>query len=301
MNHEIVTYSIQQLSKLLTKRELSSVEITKAYLEQIEQRDKMIGAYLTVCADEAILQAERIDKRRLDGEELSVLSGIAIGIKDNICTKGIRTTCGSKMLENFIPPYDAHVVKMLKKAGTVLLGKQNLDEFGMGSTTEHSAFGCTKNPHDISRIPGGSSGGGAAAVAANMAACSIGSDTGGSVRFPAAMCGMVGIKPTYGAISRNGLVAFASSLDQIGVMTKTVMDAAMLLSVIIGKDPADATSVVHPDVDFLSGLHQGVSGMKIALPEAYFGKSISPAVKNAVLDAAKKLQQMDNLGLRCYC
>jgi aspartyl-tRNA(Asn)/glutamyl-tRNA(Gln) amidotransferase subunit A len=237
--------TIEQASGLLKNKEISSVELTRAVLDRIDAVDGKVGAYLTVDADGALSQARTADQRLAAGNA-APLTGIPLGIKDLMCTRGLRTTCASKILENFVPPYDATVITRLKNAGAVIVGKLNMDEFAMGSTTEHSGFQVTRNPWNLDRIPGGSSGGSAAAVAADMCLGALGSDTGGSIRQPASHCGVVGIKPTYGRVSRFGLVAFASSLDQIGPLGKTVADCALMLDAIAGHDPKDSTSVPEP-------------------------------------------------------
>ena len=261
------------------------MQLTQAYLEQIDKKDKTIGAYITVTADRAIESAEAFDEGRCSDSEISPLAGIPCGIKDNMCTKGIKTTCASKMLGGYIPPYSAHVVEKLEKSGAVILGKLNMDEFAMGSTTENSAFKVCRNPLDTDRVPGGSSGGSAAAVAAREAVYTLGSDTGGSIRQPASFCGVVGMKPTYGSVSRYGLVAFASSLDQIGPITSTVLDNALVLNAIVGHDKRDATSVKRVYNDFTADIKNGVKGMKIGVPEEFFGEGISDDVRKAVLAA----------------
>ena len=261
------------------------MQLTQAYLEQIDKKDKTIGAYITVTADRAIESAKAFDEGRCSDSEISPLAGIPCGIKDNMCTKGIKTTCASKMLGGYIPPYSAHVVEKLEKSGAVILGKLNMDEFAMGSTTENSAFKVCRNPLDTDRVPGGSSGGSAAAVAAREAVYTLGSDTGGSIRQPASFCGVVGMKPTYGSVSRYGLVAFASSLDQIGPITSTVLDNALVLNAIVGHDKRDATSVKRVYNDFTADIKNGVKGMKIGVPEEFFGEGISDDVRKAVLAA----------------
>lgn len=288
---DITKLKVTQLSEKLHKREISSVEATKAYLDKIAETDGEINAYLRVTPDIALKQAENADKIIKDGNALP-LTGVPYGMKDNICTKGSITSCASKMLENFNPPYDAFVTKKMAAQNAVMLGKTNMDEFAMGSTTENSAFKVTKNPRNTERVPGGSSGGSAAAVAADEAAFALGSDTGGSIRQPASFCGVVGMKPTYGAVSRNGLVAFASSLDQIGPLAKSVEDAALVLSAIAGHDPFDSTSVDREYGDFASEMKDGVSSMRAALPKEYFGEGISEDVKSAVLSAAKRFEKM---------
>lgn len=289
--NELINRSVYDHAQSLRNKEYSAVELTQAYVNAIAQREAEIHAYISTDAEAALKQAAEADKRIGAGEE-SVLTGIPAGIKDNMCTKGIRTTCASKMLADYVPPYDAHVIECLKESGYVLLGKLNMDEFAMGSTTENSAMGVTKNPCDTTRVPGGSSGGSAAAVAACEAAYTLGSDTGGSIRQPAAFCGVVGMKPTYGRVSRYGLVAFASSLDQIGPLTRDVRDNALVLSAIAGHDKRDATSVEIGVDDYLAGLQSGVAGMRIGLPEEFFREGISADVKEAVLSAADTLATM---------
>ena len=283
---ELTERTIFEHAEALRKKEYSSVQLTQAYLEQIDKKDKTIGAYITVTADRAIESAKAFDEGRSSDSEISPLAGIPCGIKDNMCTKGIKTTCASKMLGGYIPPYSAHVVEKLEKSGAVILGKLNMDEFAMGSTTENSAFKVCRNPLDTDRVPGGSSGGSAAAVAAREAVYTIGSDTGGSIRQPASFCGVVGMKPTYGSVSRYGLVAFASSLDQIGPITSTVLDNALVLNAIVGHDKRDATSVKRVYNDFTADIKNGVKGMKIGVPEEFFGEGISDDVRKAVLAAA---------------
>lgn len=282
---ELTERTIFEHAEALRKKEYSSVQLTQAYLEQIDKKDKIIGAYITVTADRAIESAKAFDEGRCSDSEISPLAGIPCGIKDNMCTKGIKTTCASKMLGGYIPPYSAHVVEKLEKSGAVILGKLNMDEFAMGSTTENSAFKVCRNPLDTDRVPGGSSGGSAAAVAAREAVYTLGSDTGGSIRQPASFCGVVGMKPTYGSVSRYGLVAFASSLDQIGPITSTVLDNALVLNAIVGHDKRDATSVKRVYNDFTAGIKNGVKGMKIGVPEEFFGEGISDDVRKAVLAA----------------
>ena len=282
---ELTERTIFEHAEALRKKEYSSVQLTQAYLEQIDKKDKTIGAYITVTADRAIESAKVFDEGRCSDSEISPLAGIPCGIKDNMCTKGIKTTCASKMLGGYIPPYSAHVVEKLEKSGAVILGKLNMDEFAMGSTTENSAFKVCRNPLDTDRVPGGSSGGSAAAVAAREAVYTLGSDTGGSIRQPASFCGVVGMKPTYGSVSRYGLVAFASSLDQIGPITSTVLDNALVLNAIVGHDKRDATSVKRVYNDFTADIKNGVKGMKIGVPEEFFGEGISDDVRKAVLAA----------------
>lgn len=289
---KITGLTVDQLSKKLSSKEISALETAKAYLSAIEQKEPTVGAYLSVLGDSALNEAREIDARRAKGETLSPLAGIPVGIKDNICTKGVKTTCASKMLGDFIPPYDATVMERLHQAGAVMLGKLNMDEFAMGSSTENSYYQITHNPWALDRVPGGSSGGSAAAVTAEEAAFALGSDTGGSIRQPAAFCGVVGMKPTYGTVSRYGLVAFASSLDQIGPLTKDVRDSAIVLSAMAGHDPRDSTSVKMKTLPYLAELEKGVQGMKIALPKEFLGEGLSAPVKEGILAAAKGFESL---------
>lgn len=285
-----------RLAEMMGKGEISAREVVGLHLERIEELDQHLGAYITVEKDRALASAREADEKRSRGEKLSPLSGIPMALKDNICTEGIPTTCASKILDNFIPPYSADVYERLQRAGCVLIGKANLDEFAMGSSTENSAFKITRNPWDEKRVTGGSSGGSAAAVAAGMAVFALGSDTGGSIRQPSAMCGVVGMKPTYGRVSRYGLVAFASSLDQIGPITRDVRDCALVLNHICGHDRRDSTSVDVEVPDFEKGLEQGIKGMRIGIPSEYFGEGIDRGVKERVQEAIKVLE---NLGAVC--
>jgi aspartyl-tRNA(Asn)/glutamyl-tRNA(Gln) amidotransferase subunit A len=283
--------TIHELGDLLQRRAVSSRDITEAFYQRIDTLDGLVHAYLTLTREQAFKQAEQADRRRQAGEDGALL-GIPLAIKDVICTKGIRTTCGSRILDNFVPPYDATVMTRLNAAGAVLLGKANMDEFAMGSSTEHSAYGTTRNPWDLTTIPGGSSGGSAAAVAADECAAALGTDTGGSIRQPAACCGVVGLKPTYGRVSRYGMVAFASSLDQIGPMTKDVRDVALLLNVIGGHDRRDSTSANIAVPDFTQALTENVKGLRIGIPREYFIKGIDPEVEQAVRAAVKVLEEL---------
>ncbi len=292
MMSELTHRSVAEHAEALRKQEYSSVELTEAYLKAIREKDEKIGAFLTLTEGEALAAAKASDERRAAGTLLSPIDGIPGAIKDNICTKGVRTTCASRMLADYIPPYNATVMEKLNGAGLVMLGKLNMDEFAMGSSTENSAMQITHNPRDLSRVPGGSSGGSAAAVAAEETPYALGSDTGGSIRQPAAFCGVVGMKPTYGSVSRYGLVAFASSLDQIGPLTANVRDNAMILNTIAGYDRHDATSINRTYTDFTAELGLGVKGMRIGLPEQFFGEGISPDVRNAVLAAAETYRSL---------
>nr|WP_242946639.1 MULTISPECIES: Asp-tRNA(Asn)/Glu-tRNA(Gln) amidotransferase subunit GatA [Carboxydocella] len=278
---------------MLARKEISSVELTRAILDRIEQVDNQVQAFVTVTREQALAQAEEIDRRRQQGEELGPLAGIPFALKDNMCTRGIRTTCSSKILHNFIPPYNATVWDKLQAAGAVLVGKTNLDEFAMGSSTENSGFFPTHNPYDLERVPGGSSGGSAAAVAAGEALFSLGSDTGGSIRQPAAFCGLVGLKPTYGLVSRYGLIAFASSLDQIGPFARTVRDCALITQTIAGHDPKDSTSAGLPVPDYLQALEGGVKGLKVGVPREYYQvEGIQPEIRAAVEKTIKALEDL---------
>ena len=278
--------TIHEYAELLKQRKISSVELTKQYLAKIEKADAQIGSYITVCPDEALAAAGKADERIARGEA-TLLTGIPVGIKDNICTEGIKTTCASKMLYNFVPPYDATVIKRLKNEGAVILGKLNMDEFAMGSSTESSYFKKTKNPYDLTRVPGGSSGGSAASVSADLAPYALGSDTGGSIRQPAAFCGNVGLKPTYGLVSRFGLIAFASSLDQIGSFTKDVTDCAIVLNAIAGYDKMDSTSVDADKTDYTKALGLPLKGMKVGVPKQYLESGIQAEIREAVENAIK--------------
>ncbi len=275
-----------EMKDLLNKKEVSSVEITKSVIERIEATDKDIQAYISYNFEQALEQAKAADERIAKGEEVKDLTGIPVAVKDNMCTKNLRTTCASKMLGNFVPPYNATVVEKLLAEGAVIIGKTTMDEFAMGSSGENSAFQVARNPWDTSRVPGGSSSGSAATVAASQVPLSLGSDTGGSIRQPASLTGIVGMKPTYGAVSRYGLVAFGSSLDQIGPMARTVDDTAMLFKAICGRDTKDATS---KDYTF-TGYGDSVKGMKLGLPKEYFGDGISAEVKEKIYEAVEVLK-----------
>ena len=283
--------TIHEAHQLLKKRELSSLELTKAVLERIHQVEDKVRSFVTVTEDVALDQA-RQDDERIKAGKLSPLTGIPALIKDNMCTKGVKTTCSSKMLGNFVPPYDATVVERLKAAGMVMVGKGNMDEFAMGSSTENSAFFVTHNPWDVNRVPGGSSGGSAASVSAGEAIYSLGSDTGGSIRQPAGFCSVVGLKPTYGRVSRYGLVAFASSLDQIGPLTKDVTDCALVMNVIAGHDRCDSTSVDQPVPDYTKSLIPDLKGLRIGVPREYFVKGMESGVEQVIRQAIAKLEEL---------
>lgn len=286
---ELFDLTIKQASERLSTRQISSVELAESLLDRIEAVDDRIGAYLHVDREDVLARARQADERRLAGEDGPLL-GVPIAVKDNICVKGVPTTCASKILEGFVPPYDATVTIALKKAGAVIIGKTNMDEFAMGSSTENSSRQKTANPWDTNRVPGGSSGGSAAAVSASMALGALGSDTGGSIRQPAAFCGVVGLKPTYGMVSRYGLVAFASSLDQIGPFTKDVADSALLLSAIAGHDRRDSTSVPREVPDFAASLEAGVEGLRFGVPEELMGAGVHHEIRGATEAIIDRLQ-----------
>ncbi|MCX7780672.1 MAG: Asp-tRNA(Asn)/Glu-tRNA(Gln) amidotransferase subunit GatA [Negativicutes bacterium] len=281
--------TIRELNDKLKQKEISAVEIVEAALRRIDAVETRIGAFRTVTSDSALAQAKAVDAKIGRGEPISPLAGIPGAIKDNICTFGVPTTCGSKILAQFVPPYNATVMDRLAAKDAVIIGKTNMDEFAMGSSTENSAFGTTRNPWHTAYVPGGSSGGSAAAVAAGEAIWALGSDTGGSIRQPAAYCGVVGLKPTYGRVSRYGLVAYASSLDQIGPITRDVTDCALVLNAIAGYDPQDSTSVKADAPDFTAALAAGVKGLKVGIPREYFSPGLSDNVRAAAQDAIKRL------------
>ena len=283
---------IRELHQALTSKSKSAVEVAQSYLDQISALEPQLHSFLTVTADAALAQAQQVDRQIASGDDIGLLAGIPIALKDNLCTKGIRTTCASKILEGFVPPYEPTVTQRLRDAGAVCLGKTNLDEFAMGSSTEASAFGMTKNPWNLDCVPGGSSGGSAAAVAAGEAPISLGSDTGGSIRQPAAFCGVVGLKPTYGLVSRFGLVAFASSLDQIGPFGTTVADTAILLGAIAGHDPRDSTSLNVNIPDYTQHLTTNLTGKRIGIIKETFGEGLDPAVAKAVEAAIDQLKSL---------
>ena len=288
----ICEMTVSEIKEAYQNKELTVPEVIKAFMEEIKAKDNAIKAYITVCEDEAMKKAEEIQEKMEKGEQLGILAGIPIAIKDNICTKGIKTTCASKMLENFIPPYDATVIRKLENAGAIIIGKTNMDEFAMGGSTENSAFFATKNPVNLQKVPGGSSGGSAAAVCGNMAPVSLGSDTGGSIREPASFCGIIGMKPTYGLVSRYGLVAFASSLDQIGPFSKTVKDNAILLSAIAGHDEMDTTSADIATQNYTDALINNVKGLKIGIPKEYFGEGLNEEVRQALEKAINTYKEL---------
>jgi len=287
--------SIRELHQQLIRKERTAVEIAEAALERLQALEPKLHSFLTITADHALEQARQVDAKIAAGEAIGPLAGIPIGIKDNMCTKGIRTTCGSRILENFVPPYESTVTQRLKQAGAVMVGKTNMDEFAMGSSTETSAYHLTANPWDLERVPGGSSGGSAAAVAGEQCVVSLGSDTGGSIRQPASLCGVVGMKPTYGLVSRYGLVAYASSLDQIGPFGRTVEDAAILLGAIAGYDPQDSTSLKVDIPDYASALRPDFkprSKLRIGIIKETFGEGLDAVVEKAVTKAVEQLQEL---------
>ena len=285
-------WNIGSIRKALETKKISARELTEEFYSRIEKRNRELNAFLTLSPERAYAQADRIDAMRSKGGNLPPLAGVPIAIKDVISTRGIRTTCGSKILENYVPPYDATAVERLENAGAVLLGKTNCDEFAMGSSNENSAYGPVRNPVSLDRVPGGSSGGSAAAVAAGLAVGALGTDTGGSIRQPGALCGIPGLMPTYGRVSRYGLIAFASSLDRIGPFARTVRDAASILHAIAGRDQNDATSADVAKRDYLAELEKPVSGMRIGIPKEYFGEGMDPQVRVRVEEGIKRLESL---------
>ena len=286
---ELQDFPIKEIHRGLVNREFSAQELTKAYLEKITKEDKEINAFLTLAENSALSQAKKVDEMIQANREIPLLAGIPLAVKDNILVENIKCTAGSKILENYIAPYDATVIKKLKAKGAVILGKTNMDEFAMGSSTENSAFGSTHNPHDLTRVPGGSSGGSAAAASANLCCYALGSDTGGSIRLPASFCGVVGLKPTYGAVSRYGLISMASSLDQIGPITKTVKDAKIVFDAISGKDEMDSTSVEIPKIG--NGKLK-IENLRIGIPKEYFIKGMDVEVERIIKEIIKKIEAL---------
>jgi aspartyl-tRNA(Asn)/glutamyl-tRNA(Gln) amidotransferase subunit A len=289
---DLHTLPAHELADKIKVREVSARAVTDAFLARIEAQDGAVRAFVTVTAEQARAAADAVDKALAAGETVGPLAGVPVALKDNLCTAGVETTCSSKILRGFVPPYDATVTAKLSAAGAILVGKTNLDEFAMGSSTENSGLFTTHNPWDLRRVPGGSSGGSAAAVAAGLAPLALGSDTGGSIRQPAAFCGIVGLKPTYGRVSRYGLVAFASSLDQIGPLTRSVEDAALLLSVLAGHDANDSTSVPRPVPDYRAALTGDINGLRLGVPAEYFAEGIAPEVAEAVRRAVDVLRDL---------
>lgn len=284
---ELTDLTVHELMEKVKNKEITIEEITKAYADRINEKESEVNAFVSTRLDEAIAESKNPE------------AGIPIGIKDNICTKGIKTTCSSKMLENFVSPYDATVITKIKEKNMPILGKLNMDEFAMGSSTENSSFKITRNPWNLNKVPGGSSGGSAAAVAANLVPWALGSDTGGSIREPASFCGIVGLKPTYGLVSRSGLVAFASSLDQIGPMTKDVEDSALLLNIIAGHDENDSTSVKREKIDYTKNLKNSIQGMKIGVPKEFFGEGINQEVKKALENSIEEYKKLGAIIEEC--
>lgn len=290
---ELYEYTVHELAKMYRNKETTVPKVVESVFKRIEEREDTVKAYISLDKENALKKAEEIQAEFDAGKDMPVLAGIPVAIKDNICTKGVKTTCASKMLEDFVPPYNATVIEKLNENKCILIGKTNLDEFAMGGSTENSAFYKTTNPHNAECVPGGSSGGSAAAVAADEAIISLGSDTGGSIREPASFCGIVGLKPTYGTVSRFGLVAFASSLDQIGPFGKDVTDCALVMNAISGRDDSDATSVDTGITDYTEGLNDDIKGLKIGLPREFFGEGINAEVKEAIM---KKVEELKGKG-----
>ena len=288
---DLTALTIGEIRDLLIRRQVSAKDLVHAHLQRIEEQDKGVRAYLSLCPERAIEEARRMDARLAAGESLPPLGGVPMAVKDVILTRGVRTTCGSKILEKYVPPYSATAVARLESAGACILGKTNCDEFAMGSSTENSGYFSTRNPHDLTRVPGGSSGGSAAAVAANLATAALGSDTGGSIRQPAALCGVVGLMGTYGRVSRFGLVAFASSLDHIGPFGRSVRDVASVLQVIAGRDPMDSTSADVPVPDYAATLDESVQGMRVGIPEEYFS-GLSPEIGDSIQKGIRLLEEL---------
>src|SRR4051812_31058108 len=286
---DLSSLTIDAARSAVQAREITAFALAEAHYAQIQKEDGQIGAFLTLSRERALEQADRVDRMAAEGKSLPPLAGVPVGIKDVMSTRGVRTTAGSKILEKYIPPYDCTAVARMEAAGAVILGKMNCDEFAMGSSNENSAYQPVRNPRDLSRVPGGSSGGSAAAVAADMAVATLGSDTGGSIRQPASFCGVVGLMPTYGRVSRYGLIAFASSLDKIGPLTKSVADCALVLQQIAGRDPLDSTSAAVPVPDYSAEIGRPVKGLRIGVPKEYFGEGLAPNVRIAVEAAIQKL------------
>ena len=289
---DLTSLTIDAARSVVQQRRTSARALAEAHYARIQKEDGQVGAFLTLSKERALKQADRIDRMAAEGKPLPALGGVPVGIKDVMVTRGVRTTAGSKILANYIPPYDCTAVARMEAAGAVVLGKMNCDEFAMGSSNENSAFHPVRNPRDLTRVPGGSSGGAAAAVAADMAVVTLGSDTGGSIRQPASFCGVVGLMPTYGRVSRNGLIAFASSLDHIGPLAKTVKDAAIVLRTIAGRDPMDSTSADLPVPDYVAELAKPVRGLKLGVAKEYFGEGLDNAVGQAVEAAIDKLKRL---------
>lgn len=289
---ELYSLTVSEIARKIKEKEITIKEVLDSIYNRIENVEEKVSAYVTLTKEQAYNRATKLQERLDNGEDIGIMGGVPIAIKDNICTNGIKTTCSSKMLENFVPFYDATVIEKLEDAGAIIIGKTNMDEFAMGSSTENSAIKKTKNPWDLERVPGGSSGGSAAAVACDIAPCALGTDTGGSIRQPASFCNVVGLKPTYGLVSRYGIVAYASSLDQVGPLTKSVEDAAILLNVIAGKDEKDTTSADIPKKDYLKSIKDDIKGKKIGVPTEFISDGINEDVKKAYEENLNTLKEL---------
>lgn len=289
---ELYSLTVSEIARKIKEKEITIKEVLDSIYNRIENVEEKVSAYVTLTKEQAYNRATKLQERLDNGEDIGIMGGVPIAIKDNICTNGIKTTCSSKMLENFVPFYDATVIEKLENAGAIIIGKTNMDEFAMGSSTENSAIKKTKNPWDLERVPGGSSGGSAAAVACDIAPCALGTDTGGSIRQPASFCNVVGLKPTYGLVSRYGVVAYASSLDQVGPLTKSVEDAAILLNVIAGKDEKDTTSADIPKKDYLKSIKDDIKGKKIGVPTEFISDGINEDVKKAYEENLNTLKEL---------
>lgn len=289
---ELYSLTVSEIARKIKEKEITIKEVLDSVYNRIENVEEKVSAYVTLTKEQAYNRATKLQERLDNGEDIGIIGGVPIAIKDNICTNGIKTTCSSKMLENFVPFYDATVIEKLENAGAIIIGKTNMDEFAMGSSTENSAIKKTKNPWDLERVPGGSSGGSAAAVACDIAPCALGTDTGGSIRQPASFCNVVGVKPTYGLVSRYGVVAYASSLDQVGPLTKSVEDAAILLNVIAGKDEKDTTSADIPKKDYLKSIKDDIKGKKIGVPTEFISDGINEDVKKAYEENLNTLKEL---------
>ena len=289
---ELYSLTVSEIARKIKEKEITIKEVLDSIYNRIENVEEKVSAYVTLTKEQAYNRATKLQERLDNGEDIGIMGGVPIAIKDNICTNGIKTTCSSKMLENFVPFYDATVIEKLENAGAIIIGKTNMDEFAMGSSTENSAIKKTKNPWDLERVPGGSSGGSAAAVACDIAPCALGTDTGGSIRQPASFCNVVGLKPTYGLVSRYGIVAYASSLDQVGPLTKSVEDAAILLNVIAGKDEKDTTSANIPKKDYLKSIKDNIKGKKIGVPTEFISDGINEDVKKAYEENLNTLKEL---------
>lgn len=289
---ELYSLTVSEIARKIKEKEITIKEVLDSVYNRIENVEEKVSAYVTLTKEQAYNRATKLQERLDSGEDIGIMGGVPIAIKDNICTNGIKTTCSSKMLENFVPFYDATVIEKLENAGAIIIGKTNMDEFAMGSSTENSAIKKTKNPWDLERVPGGSSGGSAAAVACDIAPCALGTDTGGSIRQPASFCNVVGLKPTYGLVSRYGVVAYASSLDQVGPLTKSVEDAAILLNVIAGKDEKDTTSADIPKKDYLKSIKDDIKGKKIGVPTEFISDGINEDVKKAYEENLNTLKEL---------